>query len=90
MIVHTESGAAYQFTKDGSKVRRLRKRNPVDPEAVERAELRQDGSWLTLFTPAEPIVGHPMSLMLEPLDPPQFEGAQVTLRQTSVVIGIEE
>ena len=89
MIVHTESGACYQFTKDGGKFRRLRKRNEIDPEATERSVLRQDGSWLKLFRPAEPVVGLPMTLLVEPLDPPQFEGAEVTVRTTTVVIGIE-
>lgn len=91
MKVTTESGAVYEFTKDGSKFRRLRKRNDIDPHAeVERVELRQDGQWLKLFSKAEPRLGYPMTLMVEPLDPPQFEGAAMTVRNTSVVVGIEE
>lgn len=89
MRVTTESGTVYEFTKDGGKFRRLRKRNDVDPEAVERSELRQDGQWLTLFQEVEPVVGAPMTLLVEPLDPPQVEGATVTVRMTTVVIGIE-
>lgn len=90
MRVTTESGTVYEFTKDGTRFRRLRKRNPIDPEAVERSELRQDGQWLKLFQPAEVVVGQPMSLLVEPLDPPQFVGATVTVRMTTVVIGVEE
>ena len=90
MKVTTESGAVYEFTKDGSKFRRLRNKLDVDPEAeVPRVALRQDGRWLRLFTPVEPVVGQPMVLMVEPLDPPQFEGATVTVRSTSVVVGVE-
>jgi hypothetical protein len=86
MRVTTESGAVYEFTKDGEKFRRLTKRNDVDPEAeVERTTLRQDGKWLKLFKPAEPTVGQQMFLWVEPL----AEDASVTFRQTSVVIGIE-
>jgi len=88
--VTTESGAVYEFTKDLKKFRRLRNRLDVDPEAeVPRAKLRQDGKWLTLFEPATPVVGYGMVLAVEPLDPPQFDGAQITWRSTSVVVGIE-
>ena len=91
MQVTTESGAVYEFTKDGTKFRRLRKRNDIDPLAeVERVELRQDGKWLKLLSEVEPKVGYPMTLMVEPLDPPQVEGSVMTVRNTSVVIGIEE
>ena len=90
MRVTTESGAVYEFTKNGEKVRRLRKRNDIDPEAVPRSELRQDGEWLQLHMKAEPEVGFPMILALKVLDPPQYEGANVTIRQTSTVVGIEE
>lgn len=92
MIVHTESGAAYQFTKDGGKFRRLRKRNEVDPEAPERAVHRKDGHWLTLFEPVEPVVGQPMTLLVEPVEPPLVEGmpAGLTVRMSTVVIGIED
>lgn len=86
MRVTTESGTLYEFTKDGSKFRRLRKRNEVDPEAVERSVLRQDGEWLKLFQPANPVVGVPMTLLVEPLADDGF----VTVRMTTVVIGVEE
>ena len=90
MKATTESGAVYEFTKDGTKFRRLKNKLDRDPEAeVPRVDLRQDGKWLKLFKPVEPVVGHPMVLMVEPLDPPQFEGATVTMRQTSVVVGVE-
>jgi len=89
--VTTESGAVYEFTKDGSKYRRLTKRNPLDPEAeVERRDLRQDGTWLKLSQPVEPVVGMRMFLLVEPaLEPVQFEGASITVRETTVVVGIE-
>ena len=91
MKVTTESGAVYEFTKDGTRFRRLKNKLPIDPGAeVPRTDLRQDGKWLKLFTPAEPVVGFRMNLAVEPLDPPQFEGATVTMRSTSVVVGIEE
>lgn len=91
MKVTTESGAVYEFTKDRSKFRRLKNKLPIDPEAeVPRSTLRQDGKWLKLFKPAEPVVGFRMVLAVEPLDPPQFEGAGMTIRETSVVVGIEE
>jgi len=90
MRVTTESGAVYEFTKDGGKFRRLKNKLARDPHAeVERADLRQDGQWLKLFQPATPEVGKQMMLLVEPLDPPQFEGASATMRVTSVVIGIE-
>ena len=86
MRVTTESGAVYEFTKDGTKFRRLTKRNPVDPEAeVSRANRRQDGKWLKLYEPAAPVVGFPMTLSIEPL----AEEADVTLRFTTTVVGIE-
>lgn len=88
-FVHTASGTVYQFTKDGMKVRRLRHRNPVDPEAEERSELRQDGLWLHLYEPAIPVVGLPMVLAYEVLDPPQEEGASVTIRTTTPVVAVE-
>lgn len=86
MNVTTESGAIYQFNKAGTKFRRLRKRNPVDPEAeVERAALRRDGQWLKLYQPVAPVVGRRLFLMVEPL----ADDASVTVRETSVVVGIE-
>lgn len=88
--VHTASGACYEFTKNGEKVRRLRKRNEIDPEAVPRPEIRQDGEWLQLHLKADPEVGFPMVLALKVPTPPQFEDASVTIRQTSVVVGVEE
>ena len=91
MKVTTESGAVYEFTKNRAKFHRLRKRNEIDPEAeVERVELRQDGQWLKLLSDVEPKLGYPMTLLVEPLDPPFIEGAVMTVRNTSVVIGIEE
>jgi hypothetical protein len=90
MKATTESGAVYEFTKDGSKFRRLKNKLARDPEAeVPRVDLRQDGKWLTLFQPVEPVVGLPMTLFVEPLDPPQIEGASITVRHTSVVVGVE-
>lgn len=86
MQVTTESGAVYEFTKDGRKVRRLKNRNELDPDAeVPRANLRQDGKWLTLFKEVEPQVGYPMTLLVEPLN---AEQVGMTLRQTSVVVGV--
>ena len=91
MKVTTESGAVYEFTKDGMKFRRLKNKLPIDPEAeVSRPTLRQDGKWLKLFSPVEVAVGQRMTLLVEPLDPPQFEGAGVTVRSTSVVVGVED
>jgi hypothetical protein len=90
MKVTTESGAVYEFTKDGMKFRRLKNKLPIDPHAeVSRADLRQDGKWLKLFKPVEPVVGYRMVLAVEPLDPPQFEGAGMTIRETSVVVAVE-
>ncbi len=90
MRVYTESGAVYEITKNGAKFRRLKNRLEHDPEAeVPRVSLRQDGKWLKLFAAPEPVVGAPMTLLVEPLDPPQFAGADVTVRTTTVVIGIE-
>ncbi|UDL16495.1 hypothetical protein SEA_ZOOMAN_254 [Microbacterium phage Zooman] len=83
MRVTTESGAVYEFTKDGEKVRRLRKRNDIDPEAVPREEVDQDGKWLQLHMKVEASVGLPMVLALKLED-------SVTIRQSSVVVGIEE
>lgn len=91
MKATTESGAVYEFTKDGTKFRRLKNKLDVDPRAeVPRVSLRQDGKWLKLFQPVTPVVGQHMVLAVEPLDPPQFEGASITIRQTSVVVGVEE
>jgi hypothetical protein len=91
MKVTTESGAVYEFTKDKRKFRRLKNKLERDPNAeVPRANLRQDGKWLELFTEARPVVGLPMILNVFPLDPPQIPGAQVTVRMTSVVVGVEE
>ncbi|QIG57968.1 hypothetical protein SEA_PAULODIABOLI_284 [Microbacterium phage PauloDiaboli] len=90
MKVTTESGAVYEFTKDGMKFRRLKNKLPIDPEAeVPRVGLRQDGKWLKLFKPVEVSVGLSMTLLVEPLDPPQFEGAGLTVRSTSPVVGVE-
>lgn len=89
MKVTTESGTVYEFTKDGSKVRRLRKRNDVDPEAVERAELRQDGRWLELASPVEPALGKQMVLMMRPIDPPFLPAVSFSVRMSTIVIGIE-
>ncbi|URP22302.1 hypothetical protein SEA_BIG4_269 [Microbacterium phage Big4] len=83
MRVTTESGAVYEFTKNGEKVRRLRKRNDIDPEAVPREEVDQDGMWLQLHMKPEASVGLPMVLALKTED-------SVTIRQSSVVVGIEE
>lgn len=91
MRVTTESGTVYEFTKDGSKMRRLVRRNDIDPEAPERSNLRQDGKWVGLMKPVEPEVGLPMTLLLEPLDPPLLPGSNpfATVRMTTVVVGIE-
>lgn len=90
MKVTTESGAVYEFTKDGTKFRRLRNKLDIDPDAeVERAKLRQDGKWLTLINPVNPKVGYRMQLVTPVLDPPQNEFAEYTYRTTSVVVGVE-
>lgn len=84
MIVHTESGAAYQFTKDGGKFRRLRKRNDIDPEAeVTREKLDDDGMWIPVEVMTTPKLGTHMTLMV-----PEDDG--LAIKRTSVVIGIEE
>lgn len=86
MKVTTASGACYQFTKNGMKFRRLVKINPLDPQGeVARLKKDDDGKWLPLHTPAEPVIGHPMSLVLT-----ADEGASLTVRYTSVVVGVEE
>lgn len=85
MKVTTQSGTVYEFTKAKDKVRRLTKRNEVDPEADwRRASLRQDGKWLKLYQDIDPVVGLPMYLMIEPLG-----DTDVTIRVSSPVIGIE-
>lgn len=86
MIAHTASGAAYQFTKDMGKFRRLRKRNPIDPEAETlRVERDGDGKWLPIFDmKSEPKVGEPMSIMVDEEDTPG-----ITVWNTSVVVGVE-
>ncbi len=90
MRVTTESGAVYEFTKDGTKFRRLRNKLDIDPDAeVPRSKLRQDGKWLTLHQAPQPVVGQHMMLFVELLDPPQFENAEVTIRMTSTVVGVE-
>ena len=91
MRVTTTSGAVYEFTKDKRKFRRLKNKLDRDPNAeVPRADLRQDGKWLELFSEPHPVVGYPMVLNVYPLDPPQVPGAEVTVRMTSVVVGVEE
>lgn len=82
--VHTASGACYEFTKDGGKFRRLRKRNDIDPEAeVPREKLDDDGMWIPVEVMTEPKVGVHMTLMV-----PEDDG--LAIKQTSVVVGVEE
>lgn len=84
-LILCESGATYQVTNDGRKIRRLIHREPIDPNAeVPRVALRGDGRWLALQAPAEPVIGMRMILLLEPLGV-----GSVTTRMTSVVIGIQ-
>lgn len=84
-LIHCASGATYQVTNGGRKIRRLIHRNPIDPDAeVPRVALRGDGRWLSLQAPAEPVLGMRMILLLEPLG-----DGEVTTRMTSVVVGIE-
>ena len=87
MRVVTESGATYQFTKDMGKFRRLRKRNPEDPESeVERVQREEDGRWRSIFDmQAAPRVGEPMNIMVDDEEP-----SKITVWQTSVVVGIEQ
>lgn len=58
--VTTESGSVYEI--DGDRIRRL-----PDPR-VKRNIMRADGEWKTLLQPmADPRVGEPLTLILEPL-----------------------
>mgnify|MGYP001589791203 CR=1 FL=1 len=85
MQVTTESGAVYQFTKDGGKFRRLTKRNDIDPLAeVDRPKQDDDGTWLPIFDMTEPKLGEHMNLMVSE------EAGTISVRQTSAVIGIEQ
>lgn len=72
MIVETESGAVYQF-RDGY-VRR-----------ISDAPMRDKGEWVRLLDKAYPVLGQPMLLILEGLDP----GAMLTQRITTPVFNIE-
>jgi hypothetical protein len=86
-LVHTESGAIYEFRNN--KARR------VNPSHNKRG----DGEWQTLITrfPKTPVVGSPMVLVLASLtrygpddigtDP--GEASPVTTRRTTPVISIE-
>lgn len=87
MRATTSSGAIYEFTKDMGKFRRLRKRNPIDPEAETlRVERDGDGKWLPIFDmKSEPKVGEPMSIMVDEEDTPG-----ITVWNTSVVVGVEQ
>ncbi len=83
MKVTTQSGTVYEFTKDGNKVRRLIRRNDIDPESeVERAKLDLDGRWRELFSPVEPKVGVGMTM-------PYLEEGAIDVHLTSPVVGIE-
>jgi hypothetical protein len=83
MRVTTESGAVYEFTKDGGKFRRLRKRHDIDPHSeVERVKLDDDGMWIPVEAMNEPKVGSQMFLMVP-------EDGGLAVKHTSVVIGIE-
>lgn len=84
MKVICESGSIYEFTKDRTKFRRLRKRNPVDPEAPERTVEDDDGTWLRLFLPVEPVIGQPMTILVD------ADGESIYVRVSTVVVGVEE
>lgn len=72
MIVKTETGSVYEF--DAGKVRRVEYTH----------DLRRDGDWVECEIIHGPAVGEPMVLALEPLG----EGADVTIRRTSLVVRI--
>lgn len=73
----------YEFTKAGDKVRRLIRRNDIDPESEFEREKREfDGRWRELFNEVEPVVGTGMVL------PFLVEGG-IDVQMTSPVVGIE-
>lgn len=75
--IFTESGSVYDIV-DG-----MLRRTPADVELSKR----RDGEWLKLLgmIPGEPVVGLPVSFVLEPLD----EAADYTSRMATRVVRIE-
>lgn len=74
MLVTTESGTEYAFNADLTSVMRV----------GDRA-MRRDNQWVDLKLEPIIILGEPMVLWLEPLG-----DGDVTVRQTSPVVSIEE
>lgn len=83
--VQTESGSCHEVDLTTLTYRRLQL--PLDPsEGFNRANLRRDGDVLKLLgPPAEPVVGEPWVLVLEPL----AEAAVWTVRATTPVVAIQ-
>lgn len=76
MIFKTQTGSIYEV--DGLSVRR----------SGQSHDLRQDGEWNTLLSAPQVTLGQPVTFIMAPLSPPQFEGATATIRRTSPVVEV--
>lgn len=73
----TVSGSTYWVDDSASPWRVCR--------TISTHDLRADGDWVDLLEEPTIEVGRPVLLLMPVLDPPQFEGAEVTSRLTSDV-----
>ena len=85
----TASGSTYDIDLDRQELVRIRNpHQPTDPESIESAALRRDGTPLKVLQIVRLEVGRRADFILEPLGNPRNTNA--TWRSTTTVLAIEE
>ena len=87
--VLTASGSTYDIDLDPQELVRVRNpHQPTDPESIESAALRRDGTPIRVLQILRLEVGRRAEFILEPLGNPRDTVA--TRRSTTTVLAIEE